>query len=322
MITKMEACVTMSFNQTATIPSLPRQFQGKWNKKSYHVLRELGRGANGAVYLTTQGGVKRAVKVGVEGIDILMEVNVLKSVQQGRDSRVGPLLSDVDDLIIDGKACTFYAMEYLEGEQLDRYIRQYGQEWVGVMIVQMLARLDVLHRHGWVFGDLKPENVMVTQSDKQVRLIDFGGVTKLGNAVRQFTEEYDRAFWHAGDRKAEVSYDLFSVAVMMVRLGVERETWKSSLGETRHTVLLCDIIRKSDGLYPYRVPLLKAFHGKYTTAGEMRAEMLPILRELTVAAPQKQANKRKSGAGGMGISGLFVASLLLLAGTLYYAWFM
>ncbi|KQL47018.1 serine/threonine protein kinase [Brevibacillus choshinensis] len=312
----------MSFNQTPTIPSLPRQFQGKWNKKSYHVLRELGRGANGAVYLTTQGGVRRAVKVGVEGIDILMEVNVLKSVQQGRHSRVGPLLSDVDDLLIDGKASTFYAMEYLEGEQLDRYIRQHGQEWVAVMIVQLLSRLDVLHKHGWVFGDLKPENVMVTQSDKQVRLIDFGGVTKLGNAVRQFTEEYDRAFWHAGDRKAEISYDLFSVAVMMVRLAVDRETWKSSLGETRHTVLLCDIIRKSDGLYPYRVPLLKAFHGKYTTAGEMRAEMLPILRELTVAAPQKKVKKRKSGAGGMGISGLFVASLLLLAGTLYYAWFM
>ncbi|MED1795103.1 serine/threonine protein kinase [Brevibacillus nitrificans] len=323
---KMEACVTMSFNQSPHIPSLPRQFQGKWNKKSYHVLRELGRGANGAVYLTTQGGVKRAVKVGAEGMDILMEVNVLKSVQQGRDSQVGPLLCDVDDLVIDGKPCTFYAMEYLDGEQLDRYIRQSGVEWVAVMIVQLLARLDVLHKHGWVFGDLKPENVMVTKSSKQVRLIDFGGVTKQGNAVRQFTEEYDRAYWHAGDRKAEISYDLFSAAVMMVRLAVDPQTWKSSHSESRHTVWLCDIIRKSDGLYPYRVPLLKAFHGKYSTAGEMRAEMLEILKDLTVAAPQKQKHiqkqKRTSGAGGMGISGLFVASLLLLAGTLYYAWFM
>ncbi|WNC14973.1 protein kinase domain-containing protein [Brevibacillus brevis] len=314
----------MSFKQPGPIPVLPRQFQGKWNKKSYHVLRELGRGANGAVYLVSQGGVRQAVKVGVEGIDILMEVNVLKSVQQGRDSRVGPLLCDVDDLVIDGKSCTFYAMEYLEGEQLDRYIRQAGTEWVGVMIVQLLSRLDILHRHGWVFGDLKPENVIVTQPDKQVRLIDFGGVTKQGNAVRQFTEEYDRAFWHAGDRRAEITYDLFSAAVMMVRLAVDRQTWQSSLTEPRHTVSLCDIIRKSDGLYPYRVPLLKAFHGKYASAGEMRAEMLPILRELTLSAPkrQKQAQKRTSGAGGMGISGLFVASLLLLAGTLYYAWFM
>lgn len=319
----MEACVTMSFDQTPKIPSLPRQFQGKWNKKTYHVVRELGRGANGAVYLTTQGGVRRAVKVGGESIDILMEVNVLKSVQQGRDSQVGPLLCDVDDLVIDGKTCTFYAMEYLEGEQLDRSIRQSGTEWIAVMIVQLLARLDVLHKYGWVFGDLKPENVIVTKGDKQVRLIDFGGVTKLGNAVRQFTEDYDRACWHAGDRRAEVSYDLFSAAVMMVRLFVDQQTWKSSQGGARQTVWLCDIIRNSDGLYPYRVPLLKAFYGKYASAGEMRAEMLTILRELTIAAPkQQQARKRTTGAGGMGISGLFVASLLLLAGTLYYAWFM
>jgi serine/threonine-protein kinase len=316
----MEPCATMSFK--AVIPDLPRQFIGKWNKKSYHVLRELGRGANGAVYLTTQGAERRAVKVGAEGMDILMEVNVLKSVQQGRDSRVGPLLCDVDDLIVGGKPCTFYAMEYLDGEQLDRYVKQAGTEWVAVMIVQLLARLDILHKHGWVFGDLKPENVMVTQSDKQVRLIDFGGVTKLGNAVRQFTEEYDRAFWHAGDRRAEVSYDLFSVAVIMVRLMVDSLTWKSSTSEPRQIVLLCDIIRKSDGLYPYREPLLKAFHGKYATAAEMRAEMLGILREQTVDAPKRPTQKQATGAGSAGISGLFVASLLLLAGTLYYAWFL
>ncbi|WP_289139921.1 protein kinase domain-containing protein [uncultured Brevibacillus sp.] len=313
-----EACVTMS--SKVNIPDLPKYFQGKWNKKSYHVLRELGRGANGAVYLTSQDGIKRAVKVGIEGIDILMEVNVLKSVQQGRDSRVGPLLCDVDDLVLNGKPCTFYAMEYLDGEQLDHYIQRAGTEWVTVMIVQLLARLDILHKHGWVFGDLKPENIMVTQSDKQVRLIDFGGVTKLGNAVRQFTEEYDRAAWHAGDRRAEIGYDLFSTAVMMVRLMVDKETWKSSLGDPRETALLCDIIRKSDRLYPYRVSLLKAFHGKFATAGEMRAELLAILRERTVAAMQKP--KRASKPAGKGISGLFVASLLLLAGTLYYAWFM
>lgn len=317
-------CVTMSFK--AAIPDLPRQFSGKWNKKSYHILRELGRGANGAVFLTSQGGVRRAVKVGAEGMDILMEVNVLKSVQQGRDSRVGPLLCDVDDLVVNGKPCTFYAMEYLEGEQLDHYIKRAGTEWVPVMIVQLLARLDILHKHGWAFGDLKPENVMVTQSDKQVRLVDFGGVTKLGNAVRQFTEEYDRAAWRAGDRRAEISYDLFSAAVMMVKLFVDSQTWKSSLVDPRQTRSLCDIIRKSDGLYPYRVPLLKAFHGQYATAGEMRAELLAILRQRTVDAGKKQnskqTHKQSSGTGGFWIGSLFVTSLLLLAGTLYYAWFL
>lgn len=321
-----ERCATMSFK--AATPDLPSRFSGKWNKKSYQVLRELGRGANGAVYLASQGGVRRAVKVGTEGMDILMEVNVLKSVQQGRDSKVGPLLCDVDDLVINGRPCTFYAMEYLDGEQLDHYIKRAGTDWVPVMVVQLLSRLDALHRHGWIFGDLKPENVIVTQSDKQVRLIDFGGVTKLGNAVRQFTEEYDRAYWNAGDRKAEAAYDLFSAAIVMVRLMANAQEWKSTRSEPRQTLLLCDIIRKSDSLYPYRVPLLKAFHGKYGTAREMRADLLAILRGRTVGSePQQkqqpqQKQKQASGAGGIWIGSLFVASLLLLAGTLYYTWFM
>jgi serine/threonine-protein kinase len=303
-------------SSNAAFPLMPRQFQGRWNKKSYHVLKELGRGANGAVYLVNQQGFTRAVKIGADSIDILMEVKMLKSVQQVNAIRVGPLLCDVDDMEINGKTYTYYAMEYLEGEQLDQYVRRMGAEWVPVLLIQLLARLEVLHRHGWVFGDLKPENVIVTHVEKQVRLIDFGGVTKLGNAVRQFTEEYDRAVWHAGDRRADVSYDLFSLAVIMVRLMSSGEEWKALRNEPRQTAHLCDIIRKNDSLYPYRIPLVKAFHGKYATAGGMKNDLLAALQERTVGSQNGQA----SGTAGRWIGGLFVASLLLLAGSLYYAW--
>ncbi|USG65928.1 serine/threonine protein kinase [Brevibacillus ruminantium] len=310
----------MSFNRA--IPSLPRQFSGKWNQKTYHVLRELGRGANGAVYLASQGGVPRAVKIGAEGMDILMEVNVLKHLQQGRNDRtsVAPLLCDVDDLRIEGKSCTFYSMEYLDGEQLNQYVQRRGADWVPVLMIQLLSRLSVLHRYGWVFGDLKPENVMVTHTDSQVRLIDFGGVTKIGNAVRQFTEEYDRAAWLAGDRRAEAAYDLFSLAVMTVRLATRPEDWKSLQVERRHTTLLCDIIRNNDSLYPYRHPLVKALHGQYATAEEMKSEMIAIVQKGSVGTRKKKASG--SGAAGIWIGGFFVASMLLLAGTLYYAWLM
>jgi serine/threonine-protein kinase len=297
-------------------PKLPRQFIGRWNKASYHVLAELGQGANGAVYLADCGGFRRAVKIGQDSMGLLMEVNMLQSVQGVRDIRVGPQLCDVDDVIIDGKSYTFYAMEYLEGEQLDQYVKRAGTDWVPVLMVQLLTRLDVLHRHGWVFGDLKPENVIVNKADKQVRLIDFGGVTKMGSAVRQFTEEYDRAAWQAGDRRAEISYDLFSLAVMMTRLMCDAEVWKMMKREPRQTGLLCDIIRNNDSLYPYRATLVKAFHGKFPSAGAMKHELLAVLRERMLGQAERQA----SGAAGKWIGGLFVASLLALAGSLYYAW--
>jgi serine/threonine-protein kinase len=303
-------------SSNGSLPKLPRQFSGRWNKASYLVLAELGQGANGAVYLADCNGSRQAVKIGQDAIDILMEVNMLKHVQQVRDIRVGPLLCDVDDLVINGKAYTFYAMEYLEGEQLDQYVKRAGTEWVPVLMVQLLTRLDVLHRNGWVFGDLKPENVIVNKADKQVRLIDFGGVTKMGKAVRQFTEEYDRAAWQAGDRRAEISYDLFSLAVMMTRLMCGAEEWKTMRREPRQTGLLCDIIRKNDSLYPYRAALVKAFHGKFPSAVAMKNELLAVLRERMLGRGEKQA----SGAAGKWIGGFFVASLLALAGSLYYAW--
>jgi serine/threonine-protein kinase len=298
-------------------PKLPKHFCGKWHKKAYVLLAQIGKGANGTVYLVEQAGKKQAVKIGNDAIDLLMEVNMLKSVQRVRDVRVGPLLCDVDDVVIDGRSHTFYAMEYLEGERLDRHIERVGGEWVPVLLIQLLARLEVLHSHGWAFGDLKPENIMVTHAENQVRLIDFGGVSKLGNAVRQFTEEYDRASWHAGDRRAEVSYDLFALAMVMMRLLCSAEEWKRIRSGTRQIQLLCDIIRRNDSLYPYRVPLLKAFHRQYATAQAMKHDMLSALRERTSRAAAKQGGS----SAGKWIGGLFVASLLLLAGSLYYAWF-
>ncbi|WP_206529713.1 serine/threonine protein kinase [Brevibacillus sp. SYP-B805] len=301
----------------SAFPPLPREFSGRWNHKRYSVIRPLGQGANGAVYLATQAGRKLAVKIGTDPLDLLMEVNMLKSVQQVRDVKIGPLLCDVDDLLIDGKPCTFYSMEYLEGERLDRYAGRVGREWVPVLAVQLLTRLEILHAQGWVFGDLKPENVIVTHGDKQVRLVDFGGVTKKGNAVRQFTEEYDRGGWQAGDRRAEASYDLFSLAVITIRLMTPDEQWKKFTREGRTVARLCDIIRENDGLYPYRMPLLKALQGIYKDAAAMKRDMVTAIRLRSSSGRKKE----RGSAAGMVLGGLFVASLLTLAGTLYCFWF-
>ncbi|HZG16821.1 MAG TPA: serine/threonine protein kinase [Candidatus Bathyarchaeia archaeon] len=301
-------------------PKLPGEFSGKWNHKRYRVVRPLGQGANGAVYLAEHEGKKLAVKIGLEPMDLLMEVNMLKSVQQLPHQRIGPLLCDVDDLTIDGQNCTFYSMEYLEGERLDRYVTRVGAEWVPILTVQLLAHLQVLHGQGWVFGDLKPENVIMMSANKQLRLVDFGGVTKMGNAVRQFTEEYDRGGWQAGDRRAEATYDLFSVSVMMIRLMTDEARWKKVGQEKRTIQNLCDIIRENDNLYPYRAPLLKALYGKYPQAIMMKQELMAAIRQRNDTPTPPSKRQRGGSVAGALLGGLFVASMLMLAGTLYHLW--
>ncbi|MGD8192526.1 serine/threonine protein kinase [Brevibacillus ginsengisoli] len=309
----------MSFNRIP--PFLPKYLTGKWHGNNYQIVRELGSGANGTVYLaqTNQGNCV-ALKIGADSLDLFMEVNMLREIKPNGGIRVGPYVIDVDDIIIQGQTHTFYVMEYVEGERLDHYIAKVGTDWVPVLIIQLLTRLYILHHQGWIFGDLKPENIMVVHTDKQLRLIDFGGVTKIGNAVRQFTEEYDRAAWLAGDRRASVTYDLFSLAVMMVKLMIGREEWKK-ISFTKHNhQLLCDIIRSNNSLYPYRSVLMRALEGKYTSVVSMRQELVEALQVKTTVPGSTSAPQQDKDAIGKWIGGIFAASLLLLAGSLYYLW--
>lgn len=316
---KKDSYKIMSSNQA--LPSLPKYLTGKWHQHSYQLQRELGSGANGTVYLaSTSKGDKVALKIGADSLDLFMEVNMLREIQPKGEIRVGPFVIDVDDLSIQGQNHTFYVMEYVEGERLDHYVARVGAEWVPILMVQLLSRLQILHAQGWIFGDLKPENIMVVKADKQLRLIDFGGVTKIGNAVRQFTEEYDRAAWLAGDRRSSAAYDLFSVAVMMVKLMSGREEWKKISLTKRNHHLLCDIIRSNNNLYPYRNVLTRALEGKHATATQMRQELVDALRVKTTVPGSEQDAQQDKDIIGKWIGGIFAASLVILAGSLYYLW--
>lgn len=292
---------------------MPPQLKGKWNKQSYRLVKEIGRGANGVVYQVLHDGKMKALKIGYDPMDLLMEVNMLKSVQERRPGYlVGPLLTDVDDGIINGSTYTFYSMEYVAGERLDQYIARVGREWVPVVMVQLLNHLEVLHAAGWMFGDLKPENMIMESAEKKLRLIDFGGVTKKGNAVRQFTEDYDRAAWHAGDRRAEAAYDLFSAAMVMIRLLLPQEEWLRIKRGTRHVQALCDIIQDNLQLKPYRNVLIHALTGKYARAEQLK-------QELTASFVRMQRTKKRKSNAGKWLGTTAAIMLLLAAGLFLYA---
>ncbi|MBA4534295.1 protein kinase [Brevibacillus sp. 7WMA2] len=311
-------CKTMYSN--SLLPDAPHYFTGKWHHQTYSVVKELGRGANGVVYLVLHEGKKVAIKLGADSIDLLMEANVLKSLQS-HNQKIGPNIYDVDDMIVKGKVYAYYAMEYIEGERLDHSLKRVGKEWLILLCTQILSHLQIIHELGYVFGDLKPENVIVVQAGKQVCLIDFGGVTKSGHAVRQFTEEYDRATWQAGDRKADATYDLFSLAIMMIKLTIEKEKWATLPVSGRHVQKLYDIIRDNELLAPYRPVLGKALDGKYPTALHMKAELLQAFRQKSETRGDAPNTKKPGeGIGSKIIGGIFVASMLLLAGSLYYVW--
>src|SRR5690625_7837976 len=76
-------------------------------------------------------------------------------------------------------------------------------------MLQLLNNLEDLHQSGWVFGDLKTDNLLIMSSPPQVSWVDVGGTTQMGRAIKEYTEFYDRGYWSMGTRRAVPSYDLF-----------------------------------------------------------------------------------------------------------------
>ena len=189
---------------------------GKWNKQEYRVLRLLGEGANGKVYLVQKGRHLFAMKIGYDAFDLQSEVNVLKALDK-RIRKNNPYLHEVDDFHLHGSEYPFYVMKYVQGKRIHDFLKQKGGDWFYIVGKNLLTRLVELHRAGWQFCDLKMENVIVEEYG-QTELVDYGGVTRHGNSVKQFTEIYDRGYWRKGSRIADETYDLFSFAVLCIQL--------------------------------------------------------------------------------------------------------
>lgn len=273
--------------------------EGKWHHNRYTIIKELGYGANGIVYLARHNNNQVALKMSDNGMSITSEVNVLKSFAKVQGSALGPSLLDVDDWVRPGKKVSFYVMEFIKGPDFLTFLQQKGPDWTKVMIVQLLADLQLLHENGWVFGDLKPDNLIVTGPPARIRCIDVGGTTMQGRSIKEFTEFFDRGYWGLGSRKAEPGYDLFAVGMIMVNTAYPKRFNKKSGGINE----IMARVNQSPELKIYEKVICKALTGKYSSAGEMRVEILQVqqpdaptannrLQQKTV--PKKQTRQKQN----------------------------
>lgn len=245
--------------------------RGKWYKQIYTIVKELGYGANGMVYLVQGASGYLALKMSDSNVSITSEVNVLKSFSKVQGTPLGPKLHQVDDWETRGVIIHFYTMEYIQGMNLLSFVQSKGPSWTGVLIAQLLSDLERIHQEGWVFGDLKPENLIVTGAPYRIRCIDVGGTTIQGRAIKEFTEFFDRGYWLGGSRKAEPTYDLFSVGMILINLAYPQRFNKTGTGNMQQ---LRKAIASKDQLSKFQPTIEKALEGSFRTAGEMRIHLL------------------------------------------------
>lgn len=274
---------------------------GKWHGNHYQIIKPLGHGANGVVYLAKGKAGYSALKLSENSLSITSEVNVLKHFSKVRDSSLGPFLHDVDDWAKPGRqsAIAFYAMEYIQGPAYLDFIKGKGYEWISVLIIQLLSSLEELHKGGWIFGDLKPDNLIVSSSPVKLRFVDVGGTTQKGRAIKEFTDFFDRGYWGMGNRKADEGYDLFAAAMIIINSAYPKRFSRNGEGKQ----LLFRKIEEHPYLKKHKRLLQKAICGEYISAEAMKDDMIRSLEygEKTASAPVKKqvsVNKKPVPAPG------------------------
>lgn len=182
----------------------------------YEILRLIGRGGVGKVYLARDMNLERPVVIKESRQEFLLgEIALLKELRHGGL----PLVYDC----FSSRERTFLVMEYIEGMSLREYLDKYGKvpekqalKWA----MEICRILEYLHgRHpAVIYRDLKPENIMIRQ-DGTIKLIDFGGALQYAcgkdrEALCVGTAGYSpRQQWQ--QTKGDVTWDIYGMGAVL-----------------------------------------------------------------------------------------------------------
>jgi eukaryotic-like serine/threonine-protein kinase len=191
----------------------------------YRVVRELGRGGMGVVYLAerVEGGFEQraAIKVLKRGMD---SDAILRRFIRERQILAGLEHANVARLLEGGvteAGQPYFAMEYVEGRPLTTYSdeHQLGVE-PRLRLLEDACRA-VQHAHGRlvVHRDLKPSNILVTD-DGRLKLLDFGIAKLLSTDDESLTQAESRVLTPAYAAPEQVRGEPVTTATDVYALGV------------------------------------------------------------------------------------------------------
>jgi serine/threonine protein kinase len=146
---------------------------------AYRVIRELGRGGMGAVYLAERADEQYEKLVAIKLLPLglggataherfLAERRVLAQLEH-------PGIARLIDAGVADEGTPYFIMEYVEGEAITSYCDRAGcsmGERVALFL-QVCDAVEYAHRHHVIHRDLKPANILVTPEGR-VKLLDFG----------------------------------------------------------------------------------------------------------------------------------------------------
>ncbi|RRJ84405.1 serine/threonine-protein kinase [Aestuariirhabdus litorea] len=269
---------------------LPEQSGRTPHLGRYEVIREIGRGAMGVVYLGRDPRIARTVAIKTLTYD-QFESSRIKEMKSRffREAEAAGRLNHPSIVTIfdmgEEQNLAFIAMDYAKGEPLNRHCK--GGSLLPVrtvyrIVAEVADALSYAHRHQIVHRDIKPGNIMFDADSGEVKVTDFGiarisddSQTKtgsiLGSPLYMSPEQIKGA-------KVSGTADIYS------------------LGVTFYQLLTGEVPFNGDNLVNLTHQIINS---KYKSVRSHRSDLPASATRIVNKALQKEAGKRYQDAAEM-----------------------
>jgi serine/threonine-protein kinase len=271
----------------------------------YEIQQVLGRGSMGLVYKALDPKINRLLAIKTIRFSDEFDDDVIQEIKERffREAEIAgqlshPCIVTIHDMGED-EDLTFMAMEYLEGDNLEKYINKKNLlplRKVLSVVASVADALDFAHRADVIHRDIKPANIMLLKTGG-VKVTDFGIAKAISSSrtrtgVILGTPNYMSPEQIMG-QKIDPRSDLFSLGVVFYQLlagelpfqGDNLSSLLYQITQVRHPALrsfnpkipvACEqIVDKA---------LAKNLEERFQTAGQMAK----LLRLLALKVDQKQ----------------------------------
>jgi eukaryotic-like serine/threonine-protein kinase len=258
----------------------------------YTLEHKIGSGGMGVVYRASHAMLRRPTAIKLLPPDRAGQASLVRF---EREVQMTAQLSHPNTVAVYDYGRTpdgvfYYAMEYLDGINLEELVREYGPQPAGRVVAildQVCGALAEAHELGLVHRDIKPANIILTERGGEpdvAKVLDFGlvkpvapdaaGVTLSGSAVLAGTPLYMSPEAMMTPDSGDPRSDLYAIGAVAYYL------------LTAHPVFEADSVAEIVGHHLHTEPVTPSRRTSHRIPADLEALVLRCLRKTPQQRPQ------------------------------------